>query len=49
MREKVNHPDADGEKLNMLMSPIKVNGARAAGMRAPKLGEHTKQIIGDKL
>jgi crotonobetainyl-CoA:carnitine CoA-transferase CaiB-like acyl-CoA transferase len=40
MVETVSHPDRpDG--LRLLASPIKVNGARPKGRRAPKLGEHT--------
>ena len=47
MVDRVEHPDrADG--LAMLAAPIKVNGMRPAGRRAPKLGEHTRAIL-DKL
>jgi len=46
MRDSVDHPDAHGGKLDMLASPLKVNGARSAGRRAPKLGEHTDEILG---
>jgi crotonobetainyl-CoA:carnitine CoA-transferase CaiB-like acyl-CoA transferase len=42
MRDVVDHPDAPAGRLNMLASPIKVNGVRAAGRRAPKLGERLK-------
>lgn len=49
MRDEVDHPDAEGGKLNMLTSPLKVNGKRAAGLRAPKLGEHTDELLGEKL
>ena len=45
MRDTVAHPDADGQSLNMLASPIKVNGERSAATRAPKLGEHTKELL----
>lgn len=40
MVETVEHPDAAGGLLRMLASPIKVNGKRPKGRRAPKLGEH---------
>jgi crotonobetainyl-CoA:carnitine CoA-transferase CaiB-like acyl-CoA transferase len=40
MVDSVVHPDAAGGRLHMLAAPIKVNGKRAAGKRAPKLGEH---------
>ena len=46
MRDSVEHPDAQGKSLNMLASPIKVNGVRSAAQRAPKLGEHTKELLG---
>lgn len=39
MTDTVDHPNAKGGKLGMLASPIRVNGKRAAGVRAPKLGE----------
>jgi crotonobetainyl-CoA:carnitine CoA-transferase CaiB-like acyl-CoA transferase len=39
MTDVVEHPEAKGGKLAMLASPIKVNGKRAIGRRAPKLGE----------
>ncbi len=42
MRDVVEHPDAPAGRLNMLASPIRVNGRRAAGRRAPKLGERLK-------
>ena len=45
MRDEVGHPQAEGGKLNMLASPIKVNGERARGARAPKLGEHTDELL----
>jgi crotonobetainyl-CoA:carnitine CoA-transferase CaiB-like acyl-CoA transferase len=41
MTDVVDHPMAKGGKLGMLASPIKVNGQRAAGKRAPFLGEMT--------
>jgi crotonobetainyl-CoA:carnitine CoA-transferase CaiB-like acyl-CoA transferase len=39
MTDIVDHPDATDGKLSMLASPIRVNGARPLGKRAPKLGE----------
>ncbi len=48
MRDQVTHPDAEGGMLNMLASPIKVNGERAKGVRAPKLGEHTRDYLDAK-
>lgn len=44
MIETVDHPDRpDGLKL--LREPIMVNGERPCGVRAPKLGEHTREIL----
>jgi crotonobetainyl-CoA:carnitine CoA-transferase CaiB-like acyl-CoA transferase len=39
MTDTVDHPEAKGGRLGMLASPIKVNGKRGAGKRAPRLGE----------
>jgi crotonobetainyl-CoA:carnitine CoA-transferase CaiB-like acyl-CoA transferase len=39
MTDVVDHPMAKDGKLGMLASPIKVNGQRPLGKRAPKLGE----------
>jgi crotonobetainyl-CoA:carnitine CoA-transferase CaiB-like acyl-CoA transferase len=39
MTDVVEHPLAKGGKLGMLASPIKVNGMRGKGVRAPKLGD----------
>jgi crotonobetainyl-CoA:carnitine CoA-transferase CaiB-like acyl-CoA transferase len=39
MTDVVDHPLAKDGKLGMLAGPIKVNGKRAVGKRAPKLGE----------
>jgi crotonobetainyl-CoA:carnitine CoA-transferase CaiB-like acyl-CoA transferase len=41
MTDVVDHPMAKGGKLGMLASPIKVNGQRPLGKRAPRLGEMT--------
>lgn len=43
MTDAVAHPDAADGRLRMLASPIKVNGARPPGRRAPKLGERASQ------
>ncbi|KRB40154.1 MAG: CoA transferase [Pseudomonadota bacterium] len=45
MRDVVEHPDRP-EGLHMLASPIKVNGKRAPGVRAPKMGEHNDELLG---
>lgn len=45
MRDEVEHPDTDGRVLNMLAAPIKVDGKRTKAVRAPKLGEHTDEIL----
>lgn len=41
MTDHVAHPNAKSGQLVMLASPIKINGKRPAGIRAPKLGEHS--------
>jgi crotonobetainyl-CoA:carnitine CoA-transferase CaiB-like acyl-CoA transferase len=43
MRDTIDHPDRS-EGLHMLACPIKIDGQRAPGVRAPKLGEHTAQL-----
>ena len=48
MRDSIEHPEAEGGSLHMLAAPIKVNGARAQGKRAPKLGEHNKELLGSR-
>lgn len=48
MRDQVDHADAPGGRLDMLALPVKVDGARARALRAPKLGEHTDEILGKK-
>jgi crotonobetainyl-CoA:carnitine CoA-transferase CaiB-like acyl-CoA transferase len=45
MRDVVDHPDRDGG-LHMLASPVKIDGERAPGVRAPKLGEQTAKVLG---
>lgn len=44
MRDVVDHPDRPAG-LHMLACPIRVNGERAAPLRAPKLGEHTAALL----
>jgi crotonobetainyl-CoA:carnitine CoA-transferase CaiB-like acyl-CoA transferase len=46
MIDTVDHPDRPGG-LRMLAAPIRVNGKRPAGRRAPRLGEHTHKLIGE--
>ena len=46
--EIVDHPDKpDGLKL--LREPVSINGERPGGLRAPKLGEHTREILDELL
>ncbi|GAB5459052.1 MAG: CoA transferase [Henriciella sp.] len=45
MIDEVDHPHTETGKLSMLASPIKVNGKRPAGRRAPSLGEHNEDIL----
>ena len=46
--EVVDHPDKpDG--LRLLREPFRINGERPAGARAPKLGEHTREILDELL
>ncbi len=42
MVETVDHPDATDGTLRLLSSPIRINGERPKGRRAPKLGERTE-------
>lgn len=42
--ETVDHPDRP-EGLRMLREPFKINGERLSGRRAPKLGEHTDDLL----
>lgn len=48
MRDEIEHDGAAGGRLNMLALPIKVDGRRPKARRAPKLGEHTSEILGRK-
>ncbi|MDO9472495.1 MAG: CoA transferase [Caulobacter sp.] len=45
MRDVVDHPDRP-EGLQMLAAPVRIDGARMPGMRSPKLGEHTGELLG---
>lgn len=46
--EIVDHPDKpDG--LRLLREPFRLNGERPSGQRAPKLGEHTREILDELL
>jgi crotonobetainyl-CoA:carnitine CoA-transferase CaiB-like acyl-CoA transferase len=47
MRDSVEHQNAPDGMLSMLAAPIKVNGERAKAQRAPKLGEHSAEILGN--
>ncbi|MEO1038480.1 MAG: CoA transferase [Pseudomonadota bacterium] len=42
--ETIDHPDRPNG-LRMLREPYAVNGERVSGLRAPKLGEHTREIL----
>lgn len=44
MRDVVDHPARSGG-LHMLACPIKIDGRRAAGVRAPGLGEHDAELL----
>ncbi|MEO0981018.1 MAG: CoA transferase [Pseudomonadota bacterium] len=44
MTGRVDHPEAPGG-LRVLASPIRINGERSAASRAPKLGEHTGELL----
>ncbi len=45
MRDVVEHP-AKPEGLHLLACPIKIDGQRMPGRRAPRLGEHTDALLG---
>lgn len=44
MRDVVDHPDRP-QGLHMLAAPIKIDGERMPGLRAPKLGEQTEELL----
>ncbi|MEM1380647.1 MAG: CoA transferase [Pseudomonadota bacterium] len=43
----VDHPDAS-DGLRVLASPFRVNGERPSLTRAPKMGEHTDEVVGNE-
>jgi len=45
MRDVVEHPDAP-QGLRMLAAPLRIDNERMPGMRSPKLGEHTEELLG---
>lgn len=45
MRDIIEHPDRP-QGLHMLACPVQVDGKRMPGKRAPKLGEHTDELLG---
>ncbi|MFW6412620.1 MAG: CaiB/BaiF CoA transferase family protein, partial [Oceanicaulis sp.] len=45
MIETVDHPDRPGG-LKLLREPFAIDGERPSGARAPKLGEHTHEVLG---
>jgi crotonobetainyl-CoA:carnitine CoA-transferase CaiB-like acyl-CoA transferase len=47
MRDLVDHPARPGG-LHLLASPIKIDGKRAPGRRAPQMGEHNDELLGGK-
>ena len=44
MRDVVDHPDRP-QGLHMLAAPLKIDGVRMPGVRSPKLGEHTDELL----
>ena len=46
--EIVDHPDKP-EGLRLLREPFRINGERPSSRRAPKLGEHTREILDELL
>ncbi len=44
MRDVIAHPDRP-QGLHMLASPLRIDGQRMPGRRAPKLGEHTDELL----
>jgi crotonobetainyl-CoA:carnitine CoA-transferase CaiB-like acyl-CoA transferase len=44
MRDVIDHPDR-AQGLHMLAAPIRIDGERMPGMRAPKLGEHSREML----
>ena len=46
MRQVVEHP-AKPEGLHLLACPVKIDGARMPGLRAPRMGEHTDALLAE--
>ncbi|MEN5229542.1 CaiB/BaiF CoA transferase family protein [Brevundimonas naejangsanensis] len=44
MRDVVDHPERPGG-LHLLACPIKIDGKRATGVRAPRMGEHNAELL----
>lgn len=44
MRDVVDHPERAGG-LHLLACPIKIDGKRAPGLRAPRMGEHNADLL----
>lgn len=44
MRDVVEHPERPGG-LHLLACPIKIDGKRAPGLRAPRMGEHNAELL----
>ena len=44
MRDVVDHPERAGG-LHLLACPIKIDGKRAPGVRAPRMGEHNAELL----
>lgn len=44
MRDVVDHPER-AEGLHLLACPIKIDGKRAPGVRAPRMGEHNAELL----
>lgn len=44
MRDVVDHPERSGG-LHLLACPIKIDGKRAPGVRAPRMGEHNAELL----
>lgn len=44
--ETVEHP-ARQAGLKLLREPFRINGERPSGRRAPRLGEHTEEVLGE--
>jgi len=44
--ETVDHPEREAG-LKLLREPFRINGERPSGTRAPKLGEHTTDVLGE--